>query len=116
MGCGLSKTSAPVGPNGHKEDGSYSASVTRHWKLLPSQSEARLSYLSDGTIANESSQTQLELRTLFDYPMAQPLMKKYYTEMNMVQEIEYLDCWLEIQRFKNIKFEKVLRDEAIIIY
>ncbi len=116
MGCGASTYGDGSNSAGFSEEGSYSASVTRQWKVLPSQQEARLSYLNDGTMVEESSVGLLELRALLDYPVAHPIILKYYTEMNMLNEVEYLNCWVDIQEFKKTKFEKVLRDNALKLY
>lgn len=118
MGCTSSSQTQPAGGGrtAYSEDGSYSASVTRQWKVMPSQNEARSAYLTDGTMDANSTAGQLELRALFDYPIAHQILSKYYTILQMPKELAYLDCWFEIQAYKNIRFEKVVGTAAMDIY
>ena len=115
MGCCGSSATNPGGAQ-YSEDGSYSASVTRQWKVMPSQNEARSAYLTDGTMDANSTGGQLELRALFDYPIAHQILSKYYNSLQMTKELILLDCWFEIQAFKNTRFEKVIAGAAIDIY
>jgi hypothetical protein len=115
MGCGGSSETGPAG-NAYSEDGSYSASVTRQWKVMPSQNEARSAYLTDGTMDANSTGGQLELRALFDYPIAHKILSKYYSSLQMQKELLLLDGWFEIQAFKNIRFDKALTGAAVEIY
>ncbi|RZL27937.1 MAG: hypothetical protein EOP64_05980 [Sphingomonas sp.] len=108
MGCNQAKPIAPMDAPG--------ATVAQQveWKILPSSQEARKKFEADGTLGKNSDPGQLELRTLLDDPLAQPVIFKYVTEVAKAQDL-FL-CWMDILEFKKIPSEGFRRTTAMTIY
>lgn len=110
MGCGPSKMILPDDDEfGHNE-----LNQQVEWKILPSSIEARKKFEADGTLMKNSDPGQLELRTLLDDPLAQPVIFKYVTDVAKAQDL-FL-CWMDILEFKQIPSEGFRRSTGMTIY
>lgn len=126
MGCTASVMIKPVGGIGSsmKSDSSSdknpgehsreSSDSVVHWKLLPSQTEARQKFLDDGTLLDmDSNPEYIDLRALLDDPIAQNALGKY---ANSIKVLDVFMCWVDIQEYKSIPTESYRCSKALHIY
>jgi len=89
--------------------------MTRRWQVVPTVTQAKAIFTADGTIGVNSDTTQVELRTLFDYPVARQCMLDYAKAL-IIGDIEHFILgWADIQEFKTISASDTKTNLALSI-
>jgi hypothetical protein len=111
MGCNSSKDEVHLGVT---EENSFSLTLTRRWKVVPTEHQAKAQYTLEGTIGANSDTTQVEFRTLFDYPLAIQFMQDYSSSISGDMQL-ILKGWLDIRDFKQMDEGDARRKLAVLI-
>jgi hypothetical protein len=72
-----------------------------YWKVIPTMSQAQHGYLTDGTLPSDCSSSQLELRTLLDYNIAQQCISDFINISAPAMKTNFKG-WLDMQHYRQI--------------
>lgn len=110
MGCSDS-TIAPV-----EDDNSYSGSSSVQCQQVLTLSEALVLYTADGSLRGINPQkSEIELRTLLDYPIALQYLTNAVRSLSIDKE-KFLPCWMDIRLYCTAKREDMKGHMAAMIY
>ena len=83
MGCGAStiiNRHSCRSPDLSENEDTNSFSLTTQWKVLPSVDEARVKFISDGTIAESMNNDHIEFRSVLDIAIATEFFLVFLTK------------------------------------
>ena len=75
--------------------------VSRKWRVVPTEDEAKVAFSAEGTLSVSSSTLQVELRTLLDYPLAIKSLSNFISDSAPGSQA-VLDGWCEIQNYNSL--------------